>query len=83
VKVAAVATLARISYDFGQSTVTKTRLRSLESYTRYFPKGYDHPPGAEYVSDPRENEVVVFKDFFTVGLRMPPHPVHVDILHKF
>jgi hypothetical protein len=27
--------------------------------------------------------VVVFKDFFTAGLRIPPHTVLVDILHKF
>jgi hypothetical protein len=33
--------------------------------------------------DPRANEVEVFKEFFTAGLRMPPHPVLVDILHKF
>jgi hypothetical protein len=25
----------------------------------------------------------VFKDFFTAGLRIPPHPVLLDILHKF
>jgi hypothetical protein len=27
--------------------------------------------------------VVVFEDFFTDGLRMPLHPVLLDILHKF
>jgi hypothetical protein len=26
---------------------------------------------------------MVFDDFFTAGLRMPPHPVLVDILRKF
>jgi hypothetical protein len=48
-----------------------------------FPKGYGRAPGAESVLDPHENEVVVFKDFFTTGLRMPPHPVLLDILCKF
>jgi hypothetical protein len=38
VKVGVVAALAGISYDFGMSTVTRTRIRSLESYGRYFPK---------------------------------------------
>jgi hypothetical protein len=33
--------------------------------------------------DPHENEVVVFKDFFPVGLCMTPHPVLLDILCKF
>jgi hypothetical protein len=35
------------------------------------------------ILDPRMNETVVFKDFFTAGLCMPPHPVLVDILCKF
>jgi hypothetical protein len=51
-KVAAAATLARISYNFGQSTVTKTRLTSMESYAHYFLKGYCRPPGVEYVPEP-------------------------------
>jgi hypothetical protein len=55
----------------------------LESLTRYFPKGYDREPGAEYVPDPHENEAAVFEDFFVAGLCMPPHPVLLDILRKF
>jgi tRNA A37 threonylcarbamoyladenosine synthetase subunit TsaC/SUA5/YrdC len=35
------------------------------------------------VPEPRANEPVMFEDFFTTGLRMPPHPVFVDILLKF
>jgi tRNA A37 threonylcarbamoyladenosine synthetase subunit TsaC/SUA5/YrdC len=29
------------------------------------------------------DKAVVFEEFFTTGLRMPPHPVLVDILLKF
>jgi hypothetical protein len=36
--VAAAAALAGISYDFGQSNITKTHLGLMESYARYFPK---------------------------------------------
>jgi hypothetical protein len=32
---------------------------------------------------PRPDEAVVFEDFFTTGLRMPPHTVLMDILCKF
>jgi tRNA A37 threonylcarbamoyladenosine synthetase subunit TsaC/SUA5/YrdC len=78
-----MAALARISYDFGPSTSTKARLASLENNAHFFSKGYGRPPGAKSVLDPRVNEVMVFEDFFTVGLRMPPHPVLVDILRKF
>jgi hypothetical protein len=83
VKVVAIATLARISYDFGQSTITKAHLGSLENNVRYFPKRYDRPPGAESVPDPRANEAVVFEDFLIARFRMLPHPVLVDILRKF
>jgi hypothetical protein len=82
-KVVAVAALPGISYDFGSSTITKARLASLENNTHYFLKGYGHPPGVESVPDPRVNKAMVFKDFFAVGLCMPPHPVLVDILRKF
>jgi hypothetical protein len=55
----------------------------MESYTCYFPKGCCHPPSAESVPEPQANEAIVFEDFFAAGVWMPPHPVLVDILHKF
>jgi hypothetical protein len=33
--------------------------------------------------EPDRNEVVIFEGFFTIGLRMPPHPVLADILLKY
>jgi hypothetical protein len=39
VKVLAAAALARISYEFVQSSIMKTSLWSLESHARYFLKG--------------------------------------------
>jgi hypothetical protein len=39
-KVAAVAALVGISFNFGQSNITKPHIGSMESYARYFPKGY-------------------------------------------
>jgi hypothetical protein len=41
--VSVVAALAGISYDFGPSKVTKTRIGSIGSYARYFPKVYGRP----------------------------------------
>ena len=37
----------------------------------YFGKGVCRPPGAEVIPVPETGEVVVFKDFFTAGLRLP------------
>jgi hypothetical protein len=73
VKIGVEAALAGIRYDFGQSAITKACIASLESFARYFPKGYGRAPGAESVPDPHENEAVVFEDFFAAGLRMPSH----------
>jgi hypothetical protein len=72
-----------MSYDFRRSKVMKASLVSLESFTRYFSKGYARPPGVESVLDPRKDEAVVFEDFLDAGLRIPSHPDLVDILHKY
>jgi hypothetical protein len=63
--------------------MVKTHIRSLRNHGHYFPKGYAQPPGAESVPKPQADEAIVFEDFFTARLCMPPHPVLVDILHKF
>jgi hypothetical protein len=54
VKIEAEAALAGMSYDFGQSKITKACLMSLESFTRHFPKGCARPLGAESIPDPQE-----------------------------
>jgi hypothetical protein len=63
------------SYVFGPSTV----MFSLG----YFAEGTVREPGEEVVPEPAEDEVVVFKEFFIAGLRMPPPLALADILHKF
>jgi hypothetical protein len=83
VKIAAEDALAGVSYDFGLLKVTRAHITTLKSSFHFFPKGFAQLPGIEYVPNPKENEVVVFKDFFTVGLRIPPHTVLLDILCKF
>jgi hypothetical protein len=71
-KVAAAAAAVGITYDFGISAVGKACITSLECNTCYFPWGYCRAPGVESVPEPRTNKSVVFEDFFTMGLRMPP-----------
>jgi hypothetical protein len=83
VKIGAEAALASMSYDFGQSTMMKAHVTSLESFARYFLKGFSRPPDTEFVPDPRENEAVVFEDFFAADLRIPLHLILLDILRKF
>jgi hypothetical protein len=83
VKIGAEAALADVSYDFGRSKVMRGRILYLKNSSCLFLKGFAWPPGIESVPDPKENEVVVFEDFFVAGFRIPPHPVLLDILHKF
>jgi hypothetical protein len=83
VKIGAEVGLAGICYDFERSKITQARIASFENSTRYFPIGFAQPPGIDSVPNPKENEAVVFEDFFTAGLRIPPHPVFWEILRKF
>jgi hypothetical protein len=53
----------------------------LSKVSLYLRKGFAQLPGTESVPDPRENEAVVFEDFFAAGLCIPHHPILLDILH--
>jgi hypothetical protein len=55
------------SYDFEMSSVTVGRIRQLESLG-YFVEGSAREPGEETIPEPNDDEVVVFEEFFTVGL---------------
>ena len=41
------------------------------------------PPKGEMIAQPRTDKVVIFRDLFIAGLRMPLDPVVVDIFHLF
>jgi hypothetical protein len=72
--------LAR-SYGFGALSVMVSHILQLESL-RYFAKHSMYEPGEETVPEPNPDEVVVFEEFFVMGLRMPPHPAFTEILLK-
>jgi hypothetical protein len=82
-KIGAEATLASVTNDFRQSTVMRAHVTALQSFTRHFLKGFARPHGTESIPNPRENEVVVFEDFFAASLRILPRPILLDILCKF
>jgi hypothetical protein len=70
------------SDDFGASSVTVGHIRQLESL-RYFAKGSAREPGEDIAPVPNDDKVVVFEEFFVMGLRMPPYPVLTEILLKY
>jgi hypothetical protein len=49
----------------------------------YFAEGMGRVPEEETVMEPQPDEAVVFEEFFSAGLRIPPHPVLANILLKF
>jgi len=54
------------SFDFGASPVTK---KDLETYAKrkWFVAGEARPSGSETVPQPRDDEVVVFLEFFMLA----------------
>jgi hypothetical protein len=65
------------SYRFVSSTVTASRIPEMASL-HYFDEG-----DVEVILEPADDEVVVFDEFFTAGLRMPPRPSLINIMLKF
>jgi hypothetical protein len=70
------------SFVFGESKVTTNLIWEYEA-AGYFPAGDGRPPLDNQVPTPAPGEVVVFRDFFTCGLRFPCDPMLVAILNKF
>jgi hypothetical protein len=70
------------SFIFGESKVTTNMIQAYE-VAGYFPAGDGRAPLDEQIPTPAPGEVVVFRDFFTCGLRFPCDPMLVAILEKF
>ena len=66
----------------GPSVVSKN---TIEFYVLkgYFKEGDCRPPEGEITPTPKEGDVVVFRDFFTAGLRLPMDPVFPSLLAPF
>ena len=67
---------------FGQSWAPR---ELVESYVQkgYFGPGVCCAPGDEITPDPRDVDCVVFRDFFSTGLRFLLDPVFLKILARF
>jgi hypothetical protein len=70
------------TFVFGESKVTVDLIKEYEE-AAFFPAGDGRPPSGEQVPTLEANEVVVFSDFFTCGLRFPCDPILPSILDKF
>jgi hypothetical protein len=70
------------SIIFGKSKVTTNMIREYES-AGFFPAGDGRASLDEQTPVPEADEIVVFRDFFTSGLRFPCDPLIPTILDKF
>jgi hypothetical protein len=70
------------SLIFGESKVTTNMIRDYEA-AGFFPSGTGRAPLDEQNPTPEDGEVVVFRDFFTCGLRFPCDPILPAILDAF
>jgi hypothetical protein len=70
------------AFVFGESKVTADLIKEYEA-ADFFPVGDACAPSDEQVPTPEANEVVVFRDFFTCGLRFPYDPILPSILERF
>jgi hypothetical protein len=66
----------------GRSLMTQADLDALRLEGCFEP-GICRLPGKETTSKPRKNESVVFRDFFTAGLRVPASKKFADILAAY
>jgi hypothetical protein len=66
----------------GRSLMTQADLDALRLEGCFGP-GICRLPGKETTPKPRKNESVVFRDFFTAGLRLPVSKKFVDILAAY
>lgn len=71
-----------MSFEFGLSRVTSS---DLDDFVKacWFDRDLARPLDGEAIPDPRDDEVVVYKEFFLSSLRFPAHPLVVGVLKRF
>jgi hypothetical protein len=67
---------------FSESKVTTDLIKEYET-AGVFSVSDARPPSDEQVPTPKDNKVVVFRDFFTCELRFPCDPTLPSILDRF
>ena len=71
------------SWDFGPSSITEEAVAEMLKES-YFPSSrVKIPPPGQTVPEPEEGYAVVFRDFFTCGLRLPYIPFLHRVLETF
>jgi hypothetical protein len=67
--------------EFGTSRISSVRMLEMQRLG-YFGNGVGRAPGAEEVSEPKD-ELIVFEAFFVAGLLFPTHRFVAEVLRRF
>ena len=62
--------------------MTEDMLKDLEKRRVITHRATRVPPSTDVYANPKDDEVIVFKDFFTTGLCFPLEPAVVDIFRR-
>ena len=75
--------MAGITFEFGESTVRPEDIADMVEVGFFKDGRAKAPPAGQTVPAPEEGYAVVFKDFFTCGLRMPPYHFLREVMETF
>jgi hypothetical protein len=75
--------MADKTWDFGESSITEEMITKMEE-EGYFKAGQAKPPPVgETVPSPAQGYAIVFRVYFTCGLRLPPISFLRQVLEVF
>ena len=71
------------SWDFGPSSITEEAIAEMLKESCFPSSRVKIPPPGQTIPEPEEGYAVVFRDFFTYGLRLPYIPFLRRVLESF
>ena len=71
------------SWDFGPSSITEEAIAEMLKESCFPSSRVKIPPPGQIIPEPEEGYAVVFRDFFTCGLRLPYIPFLRQVLETF
>jgi len=75
--------MAAITFEFGESTIKPQDIADMVE-VGFFKEGRAKaPPAGQTVPAPKEEYAVVFRDFFTCGLCIPPYAFLCKVMEAF
>jgi hypothetical protein len=78
-----VEVMAGKTWDFGESLVMEKMIRKMEREGYFSARRAKPSPAGQTVPSPAEGYAVVFRDYFSCGLRLPSITFLREVLEEF